>query len=111
MTDINGIFDDQGYYVFRNFTHFLAVYGAAASEFTEPIDFNHLSRDVIYSEAILSPDFCGQVQLGLWREFLSAIQEAAQEAGKNYGIVMKGIVTCICYFGLGKAKKAALCAA
>ena len=118
--DIDGIFDEQGHYVFRDFAHFLAVYETATSVLTEPMDFYRLTRavldqsathGVIYTEAFLSPDFCGQARLGPWREYLSAIQEAAQESEKEHGIVMKGIVTCIRHFGPDKAKKAALCAA
>ena len=118
--DINGIFDDQGHYVFRDFAQFLEVYEAATSVLTEPMDYYRLTRAVldqsathrvIYTEAFLSPDFCGQAQLGPWREYLSAIQEAAQETEKKHGIVMKGIVTCVRHFGPEKAKKAALCAA
>lgn len=118
--DIKGIFDQNGHYVFRDFTHFLAVYEAATSVLTQPLDFYRLTRavleqsaahGVIYTEAFLSPDFCGQAELGPWREYLFAIQEAAADAEKSFGIVMKGIVTCIRHFGPQKAKKASLCAA
>ena len=118
--DIDGIFDDRGYYVFHDFTHFLGVYEAATSVLTEPMDFYRLTRAVLdqsaahgvaYTEAFLSLDFCGQAKLGPWREYLSAIQEAAQKAKKSHGIVMKGIVTCIRRLGPDKAKNAALCAA
>jgi hypothetical protein len=111
MVDIKGIFDQNGHYVFRDFTHFLAVYEAATSVLTQPLDFYRLTRavleqsaahGVIYTEAFLSPDFCGQAELGPWREYLSAIQEAAADAEKSFGIVMKGIVTCIRHFGAEK---------
>ena len=84
------------------------------------MDFYRLTRAVldqseahavVYTEAFLSPDFCGYVELGPWREYLSAIQEAAQEAEKAHGIVMKGSVTCIRHFVPDKAKHAAFCAA
>ena len=96
------------------------MYEAATRELTEPMDFYRLTRAVldqseahavVYTEAFLSPDFCGYVELGPWREYLSAIQEAAQEAEKAHGIVMKGSVTCIRHFVPDKAKHAAFCAA
>ena len=37
--DINGIFDDQGFCFFRDFTHFRKVYEAATRALTEPINF------------------------------------------------------------------------
>lgn len=96
------------------------MYEAATSVLTEPMDFYYLTRavldqsaahQVLYTEAFLSPDFCGKTELGPWHEYLSAIQEAAPEAEKAHGIVMKGYVTCIRHFGPDKARKAALCAA
>ena len=65
---------------------------------TEPMDFYRLTRavldqsashGVVYTEAFLSPDFCGQAQFAPWREYLSTIHEAAQETEKAHGIVIK----------------------
>ena len=86
--DIKGIFDQKVITCFA-ISHFLAVYEAATSVLTQPLDFYRLTRavleqsathGVIYTEAFLSPDFCGQAELGPWREYLSAIQEAATDA-------------------------------
>ena len=118
--DISGIFDSHGNYFFHDFENFLSVYETATSVLTSPMDFYHLTRavleqrakdGVIYIETFLSPDFCGKAEVGAWREYLAAIQEAASEAEKSLGITMRGIVTCIRHFGSEKAKKAALCAA
>ncbi len=118
--DIGGIFDKDGNYFFRDFEHFLSIYETATSVLTSPMDFYKLTRavleqsaknGVIYTETFLSPNFCGNAEIGAWREYLSAIEEAANEAEKSSGITMKGIVTCIRHFGAETAKKVALCAA
>jgi adenosine deaminase len=69
------------------------------------------SHGVVYSETFLSPDFCGGGDVGAWREYLHAIQEAAAEADRDLGITLKGIITCIRHFGPEQAKTAAKCAA
>jgi adenosine deaminase len=66
---------------------------------------------VVYSETFLSPDFCGGRDLGAWREYLHAIEEAAAQAERQMGITLRGIVTCIRHFGPDKARQTALCAA
>ncbi len=66
---------------------------------------------VVYSETFLSPDFCGGRDLGAWREYLHAIHEAADQAERDMGITLRGIITCIRHFGPDKARETALCAA
>ena len=118
--DISGIFDADGGYDYRDFTHFLSVYETATSVLRTPMDFHRLTlavleqsaeQNVIYTEAFLSPDFCGKSDLSAWRDYLAAIEEAAAIAEQKFGIVMRGIATAIRHFGAEKAKKAALCAA
>ncbi len=118
--DISGIFAEDGSYAFNDFWHFLEVYEAATATLQSPEDFYRLTlavleesaaSGVIYSEAFLSPDFCGGRDLVAWREYLQAIEEAAAAAEKTHGIVLKGIVTPIRHFGPEKAKETALCAA
>lgn len=118
--DISRVFNADGSYAFRDFVHFLSVYEAATEVLKTPEDFKRLSlawleqsaaNGVIYTESFLSPDFCGGGDVGAWREYLAAIQEGAAEAERDYGITLKGIVTCIRHFGPGQAKTAALCAA
>jgi adenosine deaminase len=118
--DISGIFTPEGGYAYRDFWHFLEVYEAATSALQTPEDFRRLTlavleqsaaHGVIYTEAFLSPDFCGGRDVGAWREYLAAIREAADEAERDMGITMRGIVTCIRHFGPEKAKETALCAA
>ncbi|PQV59326.1 adenosine deaminase [Defluviimonas denitrificans] len=118
--DISGIFDDRGNYAYTDFWHFLKVYEAATSVLTTPADYARLTRavlaesaasGVIYSECFLSPDFCGGRDVGAWREYLHAIREAAEEAERQDGITLRGIVTPIRHFGPEKARETALCAA
>lgn len=118
--DISGIFTPDGGYEFRDFWHFLDVYEAATSTLQTPEDYRRLTlavleqsaaQGVIYTEMFLSPDFCGGRDVPAWREYLHAIREAAEEAEKSHGIVLRGIVTAIRHFGPDKAREAALCAA
>lgn len=118
--DLAGIFDAHGAYRFHDFATFLKVYETATSVLTTPEDYARLTRavleasaeqGVIYCETFLSPDFCGGRDRGAWREYLHAIREAADTAERDYGITLRGIVTCIRHFGADKARQTALCAA
>jgi adenosine deaminase len=118
--DIGGIFDERGGYRFKDFWDFLKVYEAATSVLQSPRDYQRLVRavleesaasGVVYSETFLSPDFCGGRDLGAWREYLHAMQEAAAEGERELGITLRGIITCIRHFGPEKARETALCAA
>lgn len=118
--NLSGVFAEDGSYAFRDFAHFLQVYEAATSVLKTPDDYARLTatvleraadQGVIYCESFLSPDFCGGRDLGAWREYLHAIQEAAARAEAQTGITLRGIVTCIRHFGPDKARETAICAA
>ena len=118
--DIGGIFDERGAYRYEDFWDFLKVYEAATSVLTTPEDYARLvtavleesaASGVIYSETFLSPDFCGGRDVGAWRDYLAAMQEAAAQAEARDGIVLRGIITCIRHFGPEKARETAQCAA
>lgn len=118
--DISGIFNADGSYAYRDFEHFLAVYEAACTTLQSPHDFYRLTKavleesaahGVVYSETFVSPDFCGGGDLVAWREYLDAMDMAAREAEAEFGITLRGIVTCIRHFGPEKARPVALCAA
>lgn len=118
--DLSAIFKDDGSYAYRDFTHFLSVYEAATSVLTSPEDFARLTRavleecaehGVVYAETFLSPDFCGGGDVDAWRDYLAAIEEAADQAERDMGITLRGIITCIRHFGPEKAKPIAICAA
>ena len=115
--NLNGVFNEDGSYRFENFNQFLSVYEAACTVLTGPEEFGRLTKavleksieqGVIYTEAFLSPDFCGGGDVGAWREYMHAMQEAAATLPE---IEMRGVITCIRHFGPDQAKTAARCAA
>ena len=118
--DLSKIFNDDGSYAFEGFVPFLRVYEAATTVLQTPEDFKRLglaileeaaSNGVIYMESFVSPDFCGGGDVTAWREYLAAMVEAADKAERDFGIVSRGIVTCIRHEGPDQAKTAALSAA
>lgn len=118
--DLGGVFNDAGGYVFRDFVHFLSVYEAATSVLKTPEDYARLTRavltesaanGVVYTESFISPDFCGGGDLQAWQDYQAAIREAADAAERDFGIILRGIVTCVRHFGPEQAKKSARCAA
>ncbi|MCC5962116.1 MAG: adenosine deaminase [Rhodobacteraceae bacterium] len=117
--DLSRIFDARGAYAYRDFPDFLRVYEAACTVLTSPQDFHDLTlavlehsaeQGVIYTEAFLSPDFCGGGDLDAWRDYLAAIEAAAAQAETDMGITMRGCITCIRHFGPDKARAIARCA-
>lgn len=118
--DLQGVFDAKGAYAYKDFWDFLKVYEAATECLKTPQDYARLTtavlencaeHGVVYAETFLSPDFCGGGDIGAWREYLHAIQEAADQAEKDNGIILRGIVTAVRHFGADTAKQAAVCAA
>ncbi|MCI2395203.1 adenosine deaminase [Aliiroseovarius sediminis] len=117
--DLSGIFTEDGGYAYRDFWHFLEVYEAATSVLKAPQDYARLTRaflencaeaGVIYVETFISPDFCGGRDVSAWRDYLSAIQDAATEAERDMGITLRGIVTAVRHFGPDAARETARCA-
>lgn len=117
---IEGVFDENGAYSYKDFWDFLKVYEAATECLKTPDDYARLTtavlencaaHGVVYAETFLAPDFCGGGDLIAWREYLHAMQEAADQAEKELGIVLRGIPTAVRHFGPDVAKKSALCAA
>lgn len=118
--DIRGVFDERGEYRTGTFEQFLKVYEAATSVLTSPEDYRRLTlavleelaaNGVVYSETFLSPEFCGGGDVGAWREYLAALEEAAGEAERTLGVTLRGIVTAIRHFGPERARASAVCAA
>lgn len=117
--DIAGIFDERGNYTYRDFDHFLKVYEAACTTLQTPEDFRRLvlavleesaANGVIYSETFLSPDYCGGGDLAAWRDYLAAMQDAADQAERTMGITLRGVITCVRHHGPEQAKVSARCA-
>lgn len=118
--NLEGVFNADGSYRFDGFTGFLRSYEAATAVLTGPEEFYRLTQavleqsaaqGVIYTEAFISPNFCGGGDLGAWRDYVAAIREAADAARRDSGIILRGIVTCIRHEGPEAAKPDALCAA
>ncbi|MBO9406512.1 adenosine deaminase [Shimia sp. R9_1] len=118
--DLSKVFTDDGGYAFENFVHFLSVYEAATSVLTGPEEFARLTsawleesaaNGVVYTESFISPDFCGGGDVGAWREYLHAIEEAANAAEAKHGITLRGVVTAVRHFGPEKSRASSLCAA
>lgn len=117
---LDGIFDEKGDYIYKDFSEFLSVYEAATAGLTSPEAYARLTTSVlhgladhgvIYAETFLSPDFCGGRDVGAWREYLAAMIEAADEVQAERDITLRGIVTAIRHFGPDKARETAKCAA
>jgi adenosine deaminase len=118
--DLSRLFDARGGYAYADFFEFLKVYDGACQVLRGPQDYARLTEavleqsaghGVIYSETFLSPDFCGGGDLGAWREYLSAIREAAARAEARHGITLRGIVTAVRHIGPEQARQTARCAA
>jgi len=117
--DLSRIFDERGHYAYQDFADFLRIYHAICTVLTNPQDFHDLtlavlahsaSHGVIYSEAFLSPDFCGGGDLIAWRDYLAAIEAAAITAEAQMGITLRGCITCIRHFGPEHSRQIARCA-
>ena len=117
--DVSKIFNQLGQYQFDNFKHFLSVYEAATTVLQSPDDFYKLTKcvleecaknHVVYVETFVSPEFCGGNDIVSWKEYLSAICEASEESEASFGIISRGIATCIRHLGPNSAKDTAKCA-
>lgn len=117
--DVSKIFNPDGTYQFSNFKDFLSTYEIATEVLQTPRDFYNLTvsvleecskNNVVYLETFVSPQFCGDNDIVAWKEFLAAICEASADCETKFGIISRGIVTCIRHLGPEIAKKAALCA-
>lgn len=64
---------------------------------------------VVYFEIFLLFDFCGGGDLGVWCEYLYVIEEEVVKVEIDLGIMLCGVVICICYFGFEKVKVIVKC--
>lgn len=114
--DLRGIFNEDGSYAYRDFWHFLKVYDAATQVLQGPEDFHRLvlavmeqsaANDVIYCETFISANFCGGYDKTAWVEHVAAIREAAAQAERELGVVLRGIVTAVRHEGLDRSRDTA----
>lgn len=113
---LDGVFDDQGAYLWEDFAHFLRTYEAACQVLQTPDDFRRLveavltksaADGVIYTELFLAPDLCGDGSAGAWNEYLAAMTTGAENAEAAHGITTRFIPTAIRHFGPERATNAA----
>jgi len=106
---MDGVFDENGAYVWANFVEFLATYEHACEVLKSPEDFGRLmaavlaeqaANGVVYTEHFLAPDFCGGGDLGAWKEYLAAMTEAAETSP----VEARFIPTCVRHMGPEQAK-------
>jgi len=107
--NMEGVFDENGAYVWQNFVEFLRTYERACEVLKTPEDFGRLvsavlaaqaRHGVIYSEMFLAPDFCGGGDLIAWKEYLEAMTEAALASP----VETRFISTCVRHFGPEQAR-------
>lgn len=117
--DVSGIFSANGSYDYEGFGEFLQVYESATQVLGTPEDYGRLTSAIlrecadnatVYVETFLSPDFCGGGDLEAWCDYLAAIREAADQAERELGVILRGIVTCVRHFGVDRAIQTARCA-
>ncbi len=118
--NLDGVFDAKGHYSYPDFLGFLQCYTNATAALRTPEDYYDLTRavlaesaanNVLYCETFLATEFCGDGDLVAWREYLSAIQQAATEAEAKDGIILRGIMTAVRHFTPEANRKAAICGA
>lgn len=102
--NMEGVFDDNGAYVWTSFVEFLATYERACEVLKTPEDFGRLmaavlaeqaAHGVVYTEHFLAPDFCGGGDLVAWKEYLAAMVEAAEASP----VEARFIPTCVRHMG------------
>ncbi len=107
--NMDGVFDENGAYVWANFVAFLATYERACEVLKTPEDFGRLMaavleeqarHGVVYTEHFLAPDFCGGGDLVAWKEYLAAMVEAAEASP----VEARFIPTCVRHMGPEQAK-------
>jgi len=107
--NMDGVFDENGAYVWQNFVEFLRTYERACEVLKTPEDFGRLvsavleeqaRHGVIYSEMFLAPDFCGGGDLIAWKEYLEAMTEAALASP----VETRFISTCVRHIGPEQAR-------
>lgn len=107
--NMEGVFDENGAYVWTTFVEFLATYERACEVLKTPEDFARLvsavleeqaAHGVIYTEMFLAPDFCGGGDLVAWKEYLAAMSEAALASE----VEARFISTCVRHMGPEQAR-------
>ena len=107
---------DQQSYLSNDFLHFLSVYDTLAALIKHPRDyyditFDYLKQnalhDTLYVEMMYSPDHAEKSSGIPSIEHLKAIQQAIDDAEKQFGIVGRIITTAVRHFGADSAIRVA----
>lgn len=104
-------------YLSKDFLDFLKVYDTLAAVIKVPQDYyditfdylkNNALENTIYTEMMYSPDHAEQSSGIPSREHLTAIQQAIDDAKKQYNIVGRILITAVRHYGVEAAEKVAL---
>lgn len=113
--DVSRLFDDEGRYLWSDFSTFLTSYNLAASVFRTPEDFAELTElyqreaaaaGSIYTEFFVSPDFGKRSGLG-YAAYLDGIVEGIRRAEAATGIVGRVIPLVERHYGPERGVEAA----
>lgn len=113
--DVSRLFDDEGRYLWTDFSAFLVAYDLAASVFRTPEDFAEIAEvyqrqaaaaGSIYTEFFVSPDFGERSGLG-YRAYLDGIVEGLRRAEAATGIVGRVIPLVERHYGPERGVEAA----
>jgi adenosine deaminase len=113
--DLADLIDPDGGYRWTDFTSFLEAYDRVARLYAAPECAGRLcdaalracaAEGVIYAELIVSPDFAG-AEPGLWAAYLAALDEGADRAEAETGIIARFIATGVRHFGPDAVTRAA----
>lgn len=83
---LEGVFDAEGAYAWRDFAEFLECYRRACSVLRGPEEFQRLTEavltasaahGVVYTEIFVAPDICGGGDPVAWEEHLAALEAGA----------------------------------
>lgn len=113
--DVSRLFDEEGRYLWTDFSAFLVAYDLAASVFRTPEDFAEVAEvyqrqaaaaGSIYTEFFISPDFGERSGLG-YRPYLEGIVEGLRRAETATGIVGRVIPLVERHYGPERGVEAA----
>lgn len=113
--DLAWLFDEDGTYVWHDFTSFIRAYDGAASVFRTSGDYADLAETylaasaaegVIYTELFISPDHAKRTGIG-YPDYLHGVAEGIRRAEAKHGIVGRIIPLIERHFGPETAVEAA----
>ncbi len=105
--DLDGVFDDRGGYVWRDFASFIVTYGRVSSVFRSGADFRDLAHDyftaiaaegAIYGEIFVAPDIAEAGGVS-GDDYIAGLSDGIDAAEAATGIVGRMILTSIRHLG------------